>query len=359
MKFRIIKSAFFITVLCLVFATVTLSGLSAQAEKPAEDSGAKTGGVDQPASDKPSETSKANEEMGKGIYWWADIDPSAIGAFPDFGIYNVAFRLGSLGVLSKPSAETGLPAVGWKDGGDFPKIATLPGGIRYRPVIETEASFWEKANPDSIVAFIKDTVLPGLKGSGIQFESIEIKLPEIKAGWANSKVSTGLETALKGMGEASDGTKVLVGVEPEIFSKIPWEQLTSIASGIDGFVVYFQDYDYSGLSPKITDRAWIDASLSEANRLGKPLTAVLPIYNRALYYPADRKSEMKIIPALDISRLAKISEVRSMGAAGTEYIVRETGEDFPFKPGDRIRIVESIKEVDTPKFMTDVRKIAP
>ena len=80
-------------------------------------------------------------------------------------------------------------------------------------------------------------------------------------------------------------------------------------------MVYLLDYDYSGLSPRITDRAWIDGAASGISAAGIPFVVVLPIYNRALLYSANSQIPT-VLPAIDLAAVNVGEQYTSDGLGG-------------------------------------------
>jgi len=302
-----------------------------------------------------------SEGVLQGIYWWTDPDPAAMMTLVNFGVDSIAFRLGRVTVSR---SQGNLPMIAWLDGGNYESLSDLPTGIEYRPVIETDESVWTGNGPQLLAAFVTAEVIPGIESFIPGAGSIEIKLPD-ESGSGPGRVSyTALETFLAvtlPMDAPRRDTELLIGIQPSFLAGVSRADLQALSAIMDGVVVYFTDYDYSGISPRITDRQWIDATSAELEALGLPFVAVIPIYNRALAYRGTSAGGPIVLPAVDIQTLAESSEIRHMGAAGTEYTLTSDLEvaGTVFSPGDTVRILESLQEVSPGDLMVEIPAMAP
>ncbi len=304
-----------------------------------------------------SAESTVSEEISQGVvrgaYWWSDLDPAAIAGFVDFGVDTVAFRFGQV----RMERTAGIV---WKSGGDFAKLKDLPSGADYRPVIETDASAWSGSR-GALADWIVGELIPGFDSSGIEVNTLEIRLPDRDAPDVRTLADFLVRLKAGRQAQAGEGRQVLIGVSPSFFANMSSAQIEEIKPVLDGIVVYFMDYDYTSASPRITDRAWIDSNIAGLQEMGIPFTAVLPIYNRALVYRGGESEVSAILPAIDLEALGKASDVKQMGTAGSEFrIVREI--DIPgaaISVGDRVRVLESLKEVDLKDLTGALPEMAP
>jgi hypothetical protein len=290
----------------------------------------------------------------RGAYWWAEPDAGALAAFGDFGVDTVAFRLGRLEYVRATSAGASTGTIGWRDRADSAVLAELSPSLSYRPVIETDSDFWRKVAPDDVVSFLSENVASLLGEESVKLGSVELRLPDAMD--ANE-----LESFLMKVKDAELPMEVEIGVDPSLIGSLGRARLESLAPMIDGVVIYFLDYDLGGLSPRIADRAWISEVCVEISSLGIPFTAVLPTYNRAIRFPARSGAPAEILPAIDLAGLSEVSEERRMGAAGTEYTVVGPVSDSlsPLGVGDRIRVLESLEELDLQNLTSELPSIAP
>ncbi|HDS30728.1 MAG TPA: hypothetical protein ENN67_06765, partial [Firmicutes bacterium] len=289
------------------------------------------------------------DKLLKGAYWWAEIDPASVAALLDFGVDTVAFRYASV----RPGLSAGRGQgnwdfpLEWVDGGTPPDITALPSGLRYRPVVEILTPAGQSGAGElirqTIGEFINDSIFSTVIASGIQVESVEFRLD---SGIVNTGLP-GLLNEFRQMKQSDSPFPIKLGINASSV-----DSLLSFGSGlsesVDGIVLYLMDYDLHSSSPRITDRRWIDEICAQAQSYGIPMTVVLPVYNRAIVFETGASRASDVLPAVDIAMLESISELRHLGAAGTEYtIVQSTaGSGVPFTAGNKIRIIESLKDID-------------
>ncbi len=313
-----------------------------------------------PVEETPSEDAQIiEEEIHKGVlrgaYWWVDPEPGSIAGFADFGIDTVAFRFGKIGVgrITDPDGYTG-PYPVWESGGDFEALAGFPTSLDYRPVIETDPSVWRTIPGQTLADWLGGVAAHAFEEASIEVTGIELRLPH---GFAPE--SEVLQEFLSGYRASDPPGPVVIGLNPSFFSELSPSEINALVPLLDGVVVYFMDYDYSGLSPRITDKAWIDATVSQLQALEIPFTAVLPIYNVVLVYPvADRTI---ILGSIDLEILSASGDARNMGAAGTEFTITEPIEirGSIISPGDKVRVLESLREIDLEEVITGIPVMAP
>jgi len=338
----------------LVWASLTTGTVPALAQETTASAGGKEAVG---AAGSESAESTVSEEIRQGVvrgaYWWSDLDPGAIAGFVGFGIDTVAFRFGQ----ARMERTAGIV---WKSGGDFAKLKDLPSGVDFRPVIETDASAWSGSR-GALADWIEGEVMSGFDSAGIEINALEIRLPDRDA--PDVRVLADFLGQLKAgrQAEAGEERQVLIGVNPSFFARMSSAEIEEIKPVLDGIVVYFMDYDYTSASPRITDRAWIDSTIAGLQEMGIPFIVVLPIYNRALVYREGESEVSAILPAIDLEALGKASDVKQMGTAGSEFrIVRAI--DIPgaaISVGDRVRVLESLKEVDLKDLTVALPEMAP
>lgn len=282
----------------------------------------------------------------RGIYWWAEPDPAALGSLGDFKIDVVAFRLGR---LIFDSASSGIA---WKDGLDVSKLTGFPAEIRFRPIVETDARFWNAVTPDDVRSFFRTNIGPALQQAGMSLSAIEVKVDDDV-----SSVAAPLDQFLTSVQTDGLPAPVVLGAEANSLAGLPESGDGAPFRNIPGIVVYFTEQDMSGISPRIADRAWVDAASARLNALGTPFIIVVPVYSRALVYRG--RGEPTVVPSIDREKLTAVSDVRAMGAAGTEYVLKSDLADSPLKAGDRVLVLESLKQLDIKKLFEELPSLAP
>ena len=156
-------------------------------------------------------STEVHQGLGRGAYWWSDMDVTGIAGLVESGVDTVAFRLGKL--RNKPGQNNGQGVAGstvaFETDVDFTKFANLPLSISYRPVIETDSAFWRDVNLSDLRSFLRQNVMPALLSAGITPAAIEIKLPR-KTSPDFAKLAIFLN------GEAQDNVPITLGVDPDI-----------------------------------------------------------------------------------------------------------------------------------------------
>jgi hypothetical protein len=342
------KLIFFAAIILLICAGGYMPADAQDSQVSTSVSGEEQSTVATPGEDE-SAAEEVSEGISRGVYWWADPDPVAIASLMNFGVDTVAFRIGKV-TLGLSEGEEGATIIRWEEGGDFSKFAGLPDGLDYRPVLETEPEVWTGEGPSLLARFIMEEFIPDANLINEGVRSIEVKLPS----GDNSAVSPGfpeleafLAPTLPFESHERD-IQIFLGFRPALISTISADELRILSGMIQGVVVYFTDYDYLGISPRITDRQWIDATSAELESLGMPFIAVLPVYNRALVYSSSAPGSPTVLPAIDIQKISESSEARQMGAAGTEYTVTSAVsiEGAVISAGDKVRVLRSLNEID-------------
>ncbi len=295
-----------------------------------------------------------SEGILKGAYWWTDINPVAISALADFGIDAVAIRLGKL------SAAVDQPGLALENAQDISALSDLPASLRFRLVIETDETVWREGNRQALPEWLSSDAAEMVESAGIDVMSIEVLLPSSDDATRNTPSVDTLAAFLEDLEASEIDIPVEVGMNAGYFaglSPLDNERLARIAEGV---VVYFMDYDYSSVSPRITDRAWIDATSAELARVGIPFTVVLPVFNRAILYE-QTSAGGTVLPAVDLASLISGSDVRPMGSAGTEYVITQPVESMgaALSEGDRIRVIESLREIDLGSLIDGLPRMAP
>ena len=333
-------------IIAIILMSVILS-ISATAQDQAQS----TGSAAQPEAEVTTEGTVTQEQpevaegVARGAFYWADPDPVAIQVLLDFGIDIVSIRLGKPDVMRSPTTPDNaldyLDLFSWSEGGDYSFIAYLPQSMQYRLVVEIDPDFFGQYNEGSLVDWLSRDIKTNLDTIPDNISSFEIYFPDIPD---TDKVDSLLTAS-----ETSDpGFNIELGFDGALLASLPRSFFEEVGANVDGFVVYFINTDFTGLSPKITDRSWIDYTVSELELIGVPYTAVLPIYNRAVLFPGGRTSEAVDLPPFDLENMSIFGTPRQLGAAGIEFTIDESVEigGFSFSQGDKIRILESLKEFD-------------
>jgi hypothetical protein len=339
--------------LVVIFITAPVTSAYAQ-DTPSTAPGEQTG--TQPA---PGVGAEIKQGVGHGVYWWVEPDAAAIGSLADFGVDTVSFRLGKItyGQDGGQDFQGVAPKqVAWQIDPDMARFQKLPQNLAYSFVIESDAAFWRDAPPVDLIAFLTNTVLPSLAQAGVTAKSIEIKM--------NGSIGASLPRITEFLTSVENGglpVPVVLGLEPRAVDELTTGSVNPATFLKNGLTVYFLDYNYTGNSPRITDRAWIDATSSKINSMGIPFTVVLPVYNRALVYSKGSDGSPKLLPAIDLVKLAAASDARAMGAAGSEYVIKTPIENAgtSLVPGDRVLVVDSLKQLDIGKVMEEIPALAP
>jgi len=337
-----------LTLAVLILLQLTAGLVSIYAQGEAESSDGQAADV----SGEAANISVAIEEEGvrKGAYWWQPPEPNAVAGFIDFGVDTVVFRLGKVktGIATNEAGESVIYPE-WDDPIDFSVLPSLPTSLEYRPVVVVDQDVFTRVTPSDFAAWFSSEVMGKLDGFPVK--ALEIKLEDNAA--PNYAVVASFFKAIYG---TTGEVKVLAG--------IPGTALDTRASllidSVDGFVVYFIDYDYSGLIPRITDNAWISTTCSVVQNLGLKFTVVLPIYNQAVYMPAGSDEWIRL-PAVDIERVSGSSDVTNMGPAGTEFVLRKQLNvgNFNLGVGDKIRVLYSTDEINIPELTESLPALAP
>jgi len=336
-----------------LFAVVLMTLGPGAVPAVAQDEAAQDEAVD---TAEPVETEELAEGVSQGVYWWAETDPASIAGLVDFGVDTVALRLGRVGYITQTGGEPGgINSPVWESGEPPYEFEGLPSVLSYRLVVEMNRDVWSAVAPEVLAAWLVENIDRPLVNAPVTIKNLELKLSED----TGIEDLTAVDGLLRELMAARGGTSefpVVIGINPSFLAQTSRETLQSIASLVDSVVVYFMDYDYSGISPRITDRPWIDATASELQAMGIEFTAVLPVYNRALLFRAGSEGGPIVFPAIDLSALAGVSEVQQMGVAGTEFTLQET-IDIPgasLIPGDRVRLLESTKEIDIGELIDEL-----
>jgi len=321
--------------------------------------------VQSPTEGEQPEGSEVRAGAAKGAYWWAEVDPASLAAFAEFGIDVVAFRFGRaargearMGGDGSAGAAAGVT---WASGGDFAALASLPPSLGYRLVIESEADLWRGGRESMLAEWLTQSVAPQAVQAQANVRGMEILLPGTLA---ESESTPGVEvlgSILQELRDSSPPIPIEIGLNAAFLGELSPQETEDLVRLVDGLVVYFADYDFDSMSPRITDRPWIDATSAELTRLGVAFTAVFPVYNRALRYPGGGSRRAEVLAAVDLEALRASSDVRPMGAAGTEYVLTsELGiPGARVSVGDRIRVLESLKEVDLEGLISELPGMAP
>jgi len=343
---RICLSKAIIFVLSITF----LSGINpafAQDEISDENTGEIESVIDE---ETVSEETEEDVGLRKGAYWWQEPDPNAIAGFVDFGVDIVAFRLGKIGVgQSSDDRGNTINVPVWESSVNFNTLDSLPTSLKYRPVVVANREVWTDVAPSDFAAWISTEVIE--KFGELPVDSLEIKVSE----------ETIPDYSILGdyFGELGS-----IAGDLEIFAGIPAIVLDTRASilidSVDGFVVYFNDYDYTGLIPRITDNAWISTTSSILQNLGVTFTVVLPIYNQAVYMPADGNDWTRL-PAVDVALISASSDAIDMGAAGIEFVLTEPVSVGNVELGinDKLRILSSTEEINIRELHDSLPELAP
>jgi hypothetical protein len=317
----------------------------------------------------PAETEQ--EGLSKGAYWWVDLEPASIAALLDFGVDTLAFRYGTVQVnlhdpngfrssVSSFDAESMQVSFEWAEGGNPPDVSSLPTGLVYRPVIELNLPVGIRVSgnaQDEGTDFLGEEIIGPLTESNLDIGSIEFRMES-----ADFYTLQAIFRELQKIRNSDAPFEIQLGIDARYIGMLESAiSETGFADSVDGIVVYFLDYDFYGPSPSITDRRWIDETCAQLQSYDLPLTAVIPIYNRAIVYEPGKAAPKQILPALDLARLASVSEVTKLGVAGTEYLVNQPIGDsgISFESGYRIRLLESLKDVDVAALYEELPLIAP
>jgi hypothetical protein len=269
-----------------------------------------------------------------------------LGSLGDFKIDVVAFRLGRL-ILDRASG-----GIAWEDGLDVSKLRGFPAEIRFRPIVETDARFWSAVSSDDVRSFFRTNIGLALQQAGMSLSAIEVKVDGDV-----SSVAAPLNQFLSLVQTDGLPAPMVLGAEANSLSGMAESGEETPFQNVPGIVVYFTEQDMSGISPRIADRAWVDAASARLNALGIPFTVVVPVYNRALVYRG--RGEPTVVPSIDREKLTAVSDVRTMGAAGTEYVLKSDLADSPLKAGDRVLVLESLKQLDVKKLFEELPSLAP
>ncbi len=313
------------------------------------------------AATEPVETEELIEGTSQGVYWWAEPDPAAIAGLVDFGVDTVALRLGRVGHITTTSEDgTRVTVPVWDTGEPAFEFEGLPSVLDYRLVVELGTDIWDEVTPDAIAGWLVENIDQPLINTPITVKNIELKLAD-DIGVDDFTSVDGLLRELLAARTAETDLPIVLGINPSFLVQTSRASLESIAAMVDGVVVYFMDYDYTGISPRITDRPWIDATSSELQSMGIEFTAVLPVYNRALAYRGGSAGGPMVLPAIDLNALSQVSDVQQMGVAGTEFTIRDEIEvpGTVLAPGDRIRVLESIREISIGELIDSIPETAP
>ncbi|HEX9746343.1 MAG TPA: hypothetical protein VGB30_13035, partial [bacterium] len=248
----------------------------------------------------------------KGVYWWAD-DYTGISVFKGYGVETVAVRLGKAGW----DPETSL--ISWKDGPV--DLSSLPMELKYDPVVEIDYSDWKDLHPEGIRNFILGEISPLMLQNSINYSTIEFRVITpmniLPSRIAADILDPGIATSLI----AGSGLNVATGIDAALIPYISNDKLLTFSSGDDSLVLYFMNYGYSGPSPRIVDRAWVDSTVSTIEEYAINYSIVLPVYNQAVLYPAGNMDAPRLLPSIDVEKLSMYSDIRQMGTAGTEYTI--------------------------------------
>jgi hypothetical protein len=287
----------------------------------------------------------------KGVYWWAD-DYTGISVFKGYGVETVAVRLGKAGW----DPETSL--ISWKDGPV--DLSSLPMELKYDPVVEIDYSDWKDLHPEGIRNFILGEISPLMLQNSINYSTIEFRVITpmniLPSRIAADILDPGIATSLI----AGSGLNVATGIDAALIPYISNDKLLTFSSGDDSLVLYFMNYGYSGPSPRIVDRAWVDSTVSTIEEYAINYSIVLPVYNQAVLYPAGNMDAPRLLPSIDVEKLSMYSDIRQMGTAGTEYtILNPEGLGIPgIQAADRIRVLESTREIDPAELINDLPALA-
>jgi hypothetical protein len=342
----------------LVLISAMAFPVSAQDENPSQESTAASESAVQPEGATDSQQAEIAEGIEHGAYFWADIDPVAIQALLQFGIGKVSIRLGKPDVNSistvTENGQNNLATFSWKDGGDFSSIQNLPPSLLYRLVVEIDSDFLRKYNGGNFIEWLVGEINNGFVEIPENIKSVEIYFPEISD---SEKVAS----LMQGAGSFSADFDIELGFDGIQVSSLQGSWFQEVGANTGGFVVYFINSDFKGLAPKIADRSWIDYTIGGLESFGIPYTAVLPIYNKAILFPADNPDEPFEIPPFDLEEMNIFGTPRQLGAAGIEYTINEDLNigGFIFSAGDKIRILESLKEYDLKQAIEQIPTTAP
>lgn len=285
--------------------------------------------------------------ISRGIYYWSDLKPGTFQALDEFNIDVVVFRLGTLCIAQVSDSKIDYCEKQSISKQDFPD------NLRYRAVLETNENFWKIVKPAEFAKFLKERVFPDLLVINDRLDCVEIKLPR------NIFHFQKIAEFLKSLKELGLNKNVSIGAYPEFFS--PGRDFGFLSTAeIHSLVVYILDFDFTGISPRITDSTWSDSVSARVNALGIPFVAVLPIYNRALLYTQGNNFP-EILPALDLEKIGAVSDIHLLGAAGTEYRIKEAlkTDGYQLKAGDRVLVLESIKQLNITDVYQKMSSIAP
>ncbi|MCK4720018.1 hypothetical protein KAU08_05145 [bacterium] len=289
-----------------------------------------------------------SEGISHGAYWWAEIDPVAIQAFHDFGVDTISIRLGKLGI--NPGRQQG---VFWVDGGNYDELATLPMSLSYRLVIETGDEFWPYYTNQKLANWIESELIPNFSHLSVEIQSLEVKI--------NTHPDNDVLDFIEGAKDVSPDFEIDLGFNAIEIGTVPGSWFREAGSFVDGLVVYFINDTFEGIMPKIIDRSWVDYTIGELNTLGVPFTTVFPIYNKSILFQAANPGDGLEIPPIDLDLLADFGVARQLGAAGIEITLTRdyNAGEISFLEGDKIRILESLKEIDLKEVIQDLPSAAP
>lgn len=283
-----------------------------------------------------------SEGISHGAYWWAEIDPVAIQTFHDFGVDTVSIRLGKLGINRGRQQN-----LFWVDGGDYDALATLPMSLSYRLVIETGDEFWPYYTNQKLANWIESELIPNFSGLSVDIQSLEVRF--------NTHPDNNVLNFIEGAKDVSPDFGIDLGFNAkEITTSKSWFQ--EAGSYVDGLVVYFINDTLEGIMPNIINRSWVDYTIVELDALGVPFTTVFPIYNKSILFQAANPGDGLEIPPVDLDLLAEFGEARQLGAAGIEFTLTRdyNAGEISFLEGDKIRILESLKEIDLKDVIEDL-----
>jgi len=333
-------------VLLILFASAGLGPIYAQGK--AESSDGQVAGVSGDASN--ISVATLEEGVRKGAYWWQTPDPNAVAGFIDFGVDTVVFRLGRVktGITTSEAGESVIVPE-WDDPIDFSVLSSLPDSLEYRPVLVIDRNVLTRVTLEDFANWFSTDVMDKL--DGLPVNAIEIKLEDNEI---QDYSAVGLFFA--DISREAGDVKVFAGVSGTAVDS----QFSLLMDSVDGFVVYFTDYDYTGQIPRITDNVWISSTCSVLQNLGAKFIVVLPIYNQAVYRAAGSDEWIRL-PAVDIEKISGSSDVTNMGPAGTEFVLKKQLNvgSFDLGVGDKIRVLYSTDEIDIRELTESLPALAP
>jgi len=302
-------------------------------------------------------------EVDKGAYWWAEPDAAAIAALNSFGVDVVSIRYGFGDVVaSEEPGHDGEFIGAWNEGGD-PSILTeefgLPTYFEYRLSIEVAHEVYYFDKWIIFADWLRSEIDTIQSTTDLDIHSIELVFPMHAAGTYRQVDLEIIPQFFEALDISSIDIPIELGLNPHMLIDGQGTYFDGVTDFIDGFVVYFMDYDYSGVSPRITDRQWIDYTAAMIEGMGVPFTAVIPVVNRAIWSSSIPMSTPYLYKAVDIELLMDHGELRQMGAAGSEIVLTSDIPDTSFRSGDKFRILKSIDNINIEEVVAEIPEIAP